>query len=152
MVCTIISELAFTFYISNYGFSNLIGHYFKIFSFYFIYKAIVETAIKEPYKIIFKELDATIKNLHGEITVRKKLEREKEKNIEELKKALEDVKTLEGLIPICSHCKKIRDDKGYWNQLETYLGEHSEATLSHGICPECAKEKPGLQELFGDHP
>lgn len=140
MVCTVVSELAFTFYISNYGFSNLIGHYFKIFSFYFIYKAIVETAIKKPYKIIFKELDATIKSLHDEITVRKKLEREKEKNIEKLKKAFEDVKTLEGLIPICSHCKKIRDDKGYWNQLETYLGEHSEATLSHGICPECIKK------------
>lgn len=139
MVCTIVSELAFTFYISNYGFSNLIGHYFKIFSFYFIYKAIVETGIKEPYKIIFKELDITINSLHDEIKVRKELEREKEHNIEKLKKAIEDVKTLEGLIPICSHCKKIRDDKGYWNQLETYLGEHSEATLSHGICPECIK-------------
>ncbi|WP_321495167.1 MASE3 domain-containing protein [uncultured Desulfobacter sp.] len=140
MGCTIISELAFTFYISNYGFSNLIGHYFKIFSFYFIYKAIVETGIKEPYKIIFKELNTTIKSLNDEITVRKNLEREKEENITKLKKALEDIKTLNGLIPICSYCKKIRDDKGYWNQLEIYLNEHSEATLSHGICPECLKE------------
>lgn len=126
--------------LSNYGFSNLIGHYFKIFSFYFIYKAIVETGIKEPYKIIFKELNTTIKSLNDEITVRKNLEREKEENITKLKKALEDIKTLTGLIPICSYCKKIRDDKGYWNQLEIYLNEHSEATLSHGICPECLKE------------
>ncbi len=140
MSCTVVSELAFTFYISNYGVSNLIGHYFKIFSFYFIYKAIVKTAIKDPYKIIFKELDTTIKSLNDEITERKKLEHEKEENIAKLKKALEDIKTLNGLIPICSHCKKIRDDKGYWNRLETYIDEHSEATLSHGICPECIKK------------
>jgi hypothetical protein len=51
-----------------------------------------------------------------------------------------DVKVLKGLIPICAKCKKIRDDKGYWNQVETYIHEHSEADFSHGICPECAKE------------
>ncbi len=86
MVCTIISELAFTFYISNYGFSNLIGHYFKIFSFYFIYKAIVETGIKEPYKIIFKELNTTVENLHNEIKLNKELEitvHDRTKKIEE---------------------------------------------------------------------
>ena len=140
IVCTIVAELAFTFYISNYGVSNIIGHYFKIFSFYFIYKAIVKTGIREPYKLIFKELNTTIKNLNNEITVRKRLEHEKEENIVKLKKALEDIKTLKGLIPICAHCKNIRDDKGYWNRLETYLDEHSEATLSHGICPECMKK------------
>lgn len=137
IACTIVSELAFTFYISNYGFSNLVGHYFKIFSFYFIYKAIVETGIREPYKIIFKELDTTIKSLNDEIKTRKQLEQEKEQNIAKLIKTLEEVKTLKGLIPICAHCKKIRDDKGYWNQLEIYLTRHSDVTLSHGICPEC---------------
>lgn len=140
MGCTIVAELAFTFYISNYGISNLIGHYFKIFSFYFIYKAIVMTGIQEPYKIIFKELDTTINVLNDEIAVRKKLEHEKEETIVKLKNALQDIKTLEGLVPICSHCKKIRDDKGYWNQLETYLDKHSHATFSHGICPDCIKE------------
>jgi len=50
------------------------------------------------------------------------------------------VKTLRGLLPICSHCKKIRDDKGYWNQIEKYIHEHSEADFTHGICPECAKK------------
>lgn len=59
--------------------------------------------------------------------------------IEELKKALENVKLLSGLLPICSHCKKIRDDKGYWKQLEGYIQEHSEAVFSHSICQECAK-------------
>lgn len=56
---------------------------------------------------------------------------------EELSAALGKVKTLSGLIPICSNCKKIRDDKGYWNQLETYITKHSEAGFSHGICPDC---------------
>ena len=56
LICTIISELAFTFYISNYGFSNLVGHYFKIFSFYLVYKAIIQTGIKEPMSMFFFEL------------------------------------------------------------------------------------------------
>ena len=51
-----------------------------------------------------------------------------------------EVKTLGGMLPICSHCKKIRDDKGYWNQLEAYLNEHTDAEFTHGICPDCAKE------------
>jgi response regulator RpfG family c-di-GMP phosphodiesterase len=60
------------------------------------------------------------------------------KNLE-LEEALARVNELSGLLPICMHCKKIRDDKGYWNQLETYISEHSEALFSHGICPECYK-------------
>lgn len=140
IICTIISELAFTFYISNYGFSNLIGHYFKIFSFYLIYKSIVETGIRHPYELIFKELDTTIHNLNTEIDKRKKLEQEREGIIAELRAALAEVKTLGGLIPICAHCKKIRDDKGFWNHLELYITEHSDATLSHGICPDCMKK------------
>ena len=57
----------------------------------------------------------------------------------ELETALGEVKTLQGLLPICSSCKKIRDDKGYWNQLEAYLTKHSSIEFSHGICPDCAK-------------
>lgn len=66
----------------------------------------------------------------------------------ELQDALAEVKTLRGILPICSSCKKIRDDEGYWNQLETYIQEHSEAVFSHGICPECAKKL--YPEIFGD--
>lgn len=79
-----------------------------------------------------------------------RLEKEKEnvslinKNLQEknlaLAEALESVKTLSGFIPICMHCKKIRDDEGYWNQLESYLTSHSDAQLSHCLCPECLKE------------
>jgi DNA-binding NtrC family response regulator len=71
---------------------------------------------------------------------RKQAEEERENLILELQEALAKVKKLSGLIPICSSCKKIRDDKGYWNQLEKYLLEHSDATLSHGLCPDCAKD------------
>jgi len=137
MIFTIISELAFTFYISNYGLSNLVGHYFKIFSFFLIYQAIIKTGIEEPYELIFLGLDRANKKLNAEITIRKKTEEEREKLIVNLQNALEKIKKLEGIIPICMHCKKIRDDKGYWNQLELFIDEHSEAKLSHGICPEC---------------
>lgn len=58
----------------------------------------------------------------------------------ELKNALAQVRQLKGLLPICAACKKIRDDKGYWNQIEAYISEHSEAQFSHSICPKCAKE------------
>jgi len=58
----------------------------------------------------------------------------------ELNEALDTIKVLKGLIPICSNCKKIRDDKGYWNQIEAYIQKHSEVEFSHGICPECAKK------------
>ena len=73
------------------------------------------------------------------------LMKEKEKLISELQEALAKVKTLSGLLPICSSCKKIRDDKGYWNQIETYIRQHSEAEFTHSICPKCAKMLyPGL--------
>jgi PAS domain S-box-containing protein len=72
-----------------------------------------------------------------EITERKRAEAERERIIGELQEALSRIKTLRGLIPICANCKKIRDDKGYWQQVETYVREHSEAEFSHGLCPEC---------------
>jgi len=66
--------------------------------------------------------------------------REKDDLIAKLQEALDNVKKLSGLIPICSNCKKIRNDEGYWKQIEGYISEHSEARFSHGICPECAKK------------
>ncbi|MFZ0612701.1 MAG: PAS domain-containing protein [Desulfobacterales bacterium] len=61
-------------------------------------------------------------------------------DITALKNALDEVKTLRGFVPICSHCKNIRDDKGFWQQVEEYVQNHSEAQFSHGICPDCAKK------------
>jgi methyl-accepting chemotaxis protein len=74
-----------------------------------------------------------------------RLNLEKEMAIDRLKEALNKISTLRGLLPICAACKKIRDDKGYWNQIETYISEHSDADFSHGICPDCAKE------LYGEY-
>ena len=59
--------------------------------------------------------------------------------ISELRDALDHIKTLRGIVPICAWCKKIRDDDGFWNQLEAYVRDHTEAEFSHGICPDCAK-------------
>lgn len=60
--------------------------------------------------------------------------------VKRLQEALDNIKTLSGLLPICSSCKKIRDDTGYWNQIETYVRDHSDADFSHSICPECARK------------
>jgi len=75
-----------------------------------------------------------------DITKRKEIEADREKLIDKLQDALNKIKTLRGIIPICASCKKIRDDKGYWNQLENYIREHSDAVFSHGICPECTEK------------
>ncbi len=73
-----------------------------------------------------------------DITGPKRAEQEREKLIQELQKTLQEVKTLSGLLPICAWCKKFRDDEGYWKSVEEYLGEHTGAEFTHGICPECA--------------
>ena len=67
--------------------------------------------------------------------------------VDELQEALSKVKTLSGLLPICASCKKIRDDQGYWTQVEVYVRDHSDADFTHSICPECAARLyPGLYE------
>ena len=67
--------------------------------------------------------------------------------VRDLEAALARVKTLQGLVPICCYCKKIRNDQNYWEQLETYLSEHSEAEFSHGICPDCMQKHIALKSL-----
>jgi PAS domain S-box-containing protein len=81
-----------------------------------------------------------LEGLVRDITERKRAEEERKKLIGELRASLAEVKTLSGLLPICASCKKIRDDKGYWNRIESYITDHSEAEFSHGICPACAEK------------
>ena len=81
---------------------------------------------------------ARIYGANQDITERKMIEEEREKLIVELKEAISQVKTLSGLLPICASCKKIRDKKGTWEHLESYIRDHSGADFSHSICPECA--------------
>jgi PAS domain S-box-containing protein len=83
-----------------------------------------------------------------DITERKRAEEERERLIEELQEALAKVKTLSGLLPICASCKRIRDDRGYWQQIEAYIQEHSDAEFSHSVCPECARKL--YPEIFQD--
>jgi len=83
-----------------------------------------------------------------EIEERKLAQIEKDKMIVELQKALSEIKTLSGLLPICASCKKIRDDKGYWNKIEGYIQKHSDAQFSHGMCPECSDEIYGKEDWY----
>ena len=75
-----------------------------------------------------------------DITEQKRLEEQREGLIAELRNALTHIKTLRGLLPICAACKKIRDNHGYWKQIEEYISDHSDAKFSHGICPECRQK------------
>ena len=85
--------------------------------------------------------------LKQEMDCRKARELELRRSNDDLQKALKEVKVLRGLIPICASCKKIRNDSGFWQQLEEYLGEHSEAEFSHGLCQPCIKKLyPGVYQ------
>jgi DNA-binding response OmpR family regulator len=80
------------------------------------------------------------------VSLRRALQRERELR-RSLEETLAQVKTLSGLLPICARCKKIRDDNGYWNQIETYLSEHARVDFTHGICPECSHDLyPEMEE------
>lgn len=86
------------------------------------------------------QLSRTNVALAREIAERKRAEEEQERLILELREALAKIKTLSGLLPICSHCKKIRNDKGQWERMEIYIRNRSEADFTHGICPDCVKK------------
>ncbi len=98
--------------------------------------------------LYIKETSWTIKNDKDEIiyydgiiddvTEQVQAEQEKERLIEQLLSAKSEIQRLSGMLPICSHCKKIRDDTGYWHQIEVFIDDHSDAQFSHGICPDCA--------------
>lgn len=90
-------------------------------------------------EILFSALENCAKTIILERKIQEQA-REKDELIAKLQDALDNIKRLSGLLPICSSCKKIRDDKGYWNQIERYIAEHSEAEFSHGICPECVRK------------
>lgn len=101
-----------------------------------------EIHVEAQWRLVWGE-DGRLLGFQGvtrDITVRKRMEVERERLIQSLTQALADVKQLSGMLPICSSCKKVRDDHGYWSQIETYLSEHTEATFTHGVCPDCAQK------------
>ena len=95
----------------------------------------LETVVAERTR----ELSSTIAKLEESIELRRRVECERARLIADLQKTLAKVRTLSGLLPICANCKRIRDDSGYWQQIEAYLREHSVAEFSHSICPECSR-------------
>ncbi|WDN87113.1 hypothetical protein BuS5_00081 [Desulfosarcina sp. BuS5] len=97
-----------------------------------LYTAEIEQRIKKQAQ--------TNQQLENENRERTAAEAERYKTILNLQRALDEVKTLRGILPICSFCKKVRDDKGYWEQVDVYIYKHSQADVSHGICPDCLKE------------
>jgi methyl-accepting chemotaxis protein len=111
-------------------------------------------SMSSQLKVEREQLEETISKRTQELReTNNALEKEvllKENTICDLEKAMSEIKTLSGLLPICSHCKKIRDDTGYWNQLEKYIHEHSDVKFSHGICQECAKKHYPDMGLYDD--
>jgi PAS domain S-box-containing protein len=97
-----------------------------------------------PAEVMLSRLEVEGKDitqaLVRDVTPRKQIETERERLINELQAALGHVKTLKGMLPICANCKKVRDDKGYWNQIESYVQQHTDASFTHGLCPDCAKQ------------
>lgn len=94
----------------------------------------------EPYGYLVKPVDSVELRIAIELALYKsKIDREKARLTGELQSALAKVKLLSGILPICCSCKKIRDDKGYWEQVEVYIRDHSEAEFSHALCEECGK-------------
>jgi len=89
------------------------------------------TAESEPLRVV---------GTHTDVTLRKQTELENLRLLGELREALGKVNLLKGLLPICSYCKKIRDDKGYWNSVESYIMKHSGVDFTHSMCPECEKK------------
>jgi len=81
-----------------------------------------------------------IEGIVQDITELKRAEADRENAIRKLEQALAEIKTLRGILPLCSFCKKIRDDKGYWERVDVYINKHSEADISHSVCPECMKK------------
>ena len=93
--------------------------------------------VTEPYGYLLKPLD------EKEIIMAVEVALYKDKTEKERRKLLEEIKILRGILPICSHCKKIRNDDGYWQEVADYIRKHSEAEFSHGICPDCSQKYYG---------
>lgn len=122
----------------------------------FITKPINSAVLKLRVKLHL-QLKRTIEDYQKENEARKRTEKELQLRVKEsdeliveLKSALNKVKHLSGLLPICSQCKKIRDDKGYWNQIELYIQNHSDAEFSHSLCRECAMQLYPDLDIFND--
>ena len=134
MACTVFAFGSKVSFFTSYSIDHIIRFitvYVTIYLFAFVMEKVREIV---QYRLITSnfELEKAVRELE-------KANEEKDRLIHELQKTMYEVKTLQGIIPICSNCKKIRDDSGYWEQVEKYVKDRSDAEFSHSICPECAK-------------
>ena len=102
----------------------------------------------KPVRMLGAHTDLTSQKRAEEALMKKTVELEEANR--QLQEALDSIKTLRGLVPICTYCKKIQDDKGFWSQIETFVSQHSDAQFSHGICPDCVQEHFG--SVLEDNP
>ena len=93
-----------------------------------------------PRKPTYEQLRERVKELEALVIEMRRVESERENLVEELQQALAQMKELRGILSICSSCKKIRDDNGFWHEIEHYIASHSQAEFSHSICPDCEEE------------
>jgi len=130
----------------NFLYLTIVFFIFVIFVIIYLYKKKIKD--HEILKIKNEEINEAHHLLGKEIDERKEIEKQREKLIKELQESLKNVKTLRGLIPICSHCKKIRNDQGYYERLEKYFETHTEAQFSHGLCTECSDKLYGNEDWY----
>ncbi len=139
--------------------ADIAGHIFKsvfllVFglSLYFIHQTVRRLIAKQAQMFATQRAAEERYSANLESQVRMRTQELTQTN-QELRQALAEVKTLSGLLPICAHCKKIRDDQGYWQGVEHYIAAHSQADFSHGVCPEClVKHYPEMYDILDDSP
>lgn len=129
------------------GILGVIGYFGILAGFWILMNPLANRVLLHTDELKKKIKDKT-KYLEEEIKERKRAENSLAATIEKLERTNKKVKVLTGLVPICSNCKKIRDDKGFWNHLESYIQEHSDASFSHGMCPECSDKFYGDQDWY----
>jgi CheY-like chemotaxis protein len=119
-------------------------------------EAVLDQAkVSEPFAYLLKPFEERQLRTNIEMALYKsRMERERDRLMRELQEALATIKTLSGLLPICAWCKSVRDDSGYWIRVEQYVEEHSKATFSHSVCPECASRYfgPNMEGIPGAAP
>jgi response regulator RpfG family c-di-GMP phosphodiesterase len=111
--------------------------------------------VSEPYGYLLKPFDEQLLAITIEMAIYKhRMERERERLRRDLEASQQEIRTLSGLLPICCHCKKIRNDKGYWEQIDSYISRHSIAQFSHGICLDCfsSRHPEILEKILSDLP
>jgi len=133
VTCIIVSLLITATFWEYFGLQNL--------GFVLLVAFLCPTFIAPPVIFALCHLTENIQKNKKELeTYKNSLETMVEERTKELKKALDELKTLKGILPICSYCKMIRDDQGNWNEIDVYIRKHSEAEFTHGICPGCLKK------------